>query len=296
MIKRAIREVAPDIIHLHWANPYPAAILLTMIPKRMKLVVHWHMDIVRTRFVYNLVKPIEKALLKRADAIVVTSPQYRESSIPLQPFLNKVKVVPNAMDESAFVLREGDQQQINAIKRKFGNVPIVFFVGRHIEYKGLFYLIEAEKLVRGNCVFVIAGKGPLTKKLEKSCHSERVHFIGRVSNDELRWLHNAADIFAFPSITRNEAFGVALAEAMYCFTPTVTFAIPGSGVNWVSLDGVTGLEVPNRDVGAFASAIDRLLNDHALSCQYAASAHQRVVDNFTIDRMNEKMNAVYNSL
>ena len=47
----------------------------------------------------------------------------------------------------------------------------------------------------------------------------------------------------FPSITKNEAFGVVLAEAMYCYTPAITFTIEGSGVNWVNLHQVTGLEM-----------------------------------------------------
>jgi len=39
MMKRAIREIQPDVIQFHWANPFPAAVLLAMIPKSVKLVV-----------------------------------------------------------------------------------------------------------------------------------------------------------------------------------------------------------------------------------------------------------------
>ena len=120
--------------------------------------------------------------------------------------------------------------------------------------------------------------------------------MGRLSDDELRWYHYAASVFAFPSITKNEAFGVALAEAMYCYTPAVTFTIPGSGVNWVSLNGFTGIECPNKDSKAFAAAIDRLLSDEILSKQYAEAAHKRVVENFTIPRMMGKMTEVYEEI
>lgn len=91
MLKRAINVFRPDIIHFHWANPFPVAVLLTMMPKKAKLVIHWHMDIIKQKKVYPLIKPIETALLKRADLVVVTSPQYRDASLPLQPFKNKVK-------------------------------------------------------------------------------------------------------------------------------------------------------------------------------------------------------------
>ena len=96
--------------------------------------------------------------------------------------------------------------------------------------------------------------------------------------------------------TKNEAFGVALAESMYCYTPSVTFTIPGSGVNWVSPNNVTGLEVPNGDVQAFANAIDRLLLDEDLARRYAEAGHRRVVENFTIHHMIESMERCYREI
>lgn len=296
MFRRALKEFNPDVIQFHWANPFPAAVVMTMIPKDVKLIVHWHMDIIKQAKIYPLIKPIETALLKRANLIVVTSPQYKEGSRPLQPFKEKVRIVPNAMDEKTFVLRGDDQNKIEELKAQYNHKKIVFFIGRHIQYKGLPCLLEAEKLVKSDCVFIIAGSGPLTNELKSSCASDRVHFVGRLNDDNLRWHFYAASVFAFPSITKNEAFGVALAEAMYCFTPPVTFTIDGSGVNWVNLNGVTGIEVPNKDVNQYAIALDKLLADEALAVRYADAAHKRVVENFTIPKMMEQMDAIYDEL
>ena len=298
MLRRAIREFSPDIIHFHWANPFPAAVLLTVIPKDVKLLIHWHMDVIKQKKIYPFVKPIEYALLKRADRIVVTSPIYRDNSRPLQPFLSKIDVVPSAIDVSNLTIKEGDEERICAIKKQYDGKDIVFFVGRHIQYKGLPHLIEAEKKVRSNCVFVIAGCGPLTEELKAKCKSNRVYFIGKVSDNDLRCYLYAAKVFAFPSITKNEAFGVALAEAMYCNTPAVTFTIKGSGVNWVNLNGVTGIEVPqgkNQDL-LYAQALDRLLTDKELQIRYAEAAHKRVAENFLIKHMVEAMEKVYKEL
>lgn len=296
ILKRAIKEFKPDIIHFHWANPFPAAVLLTMMPKKVKLVIHWHMDIIKQKKIYPLIKPIETALLKRADLVVVTSPQYRDASLPLQPFKKKVKILPNAIDEDIFILRNGDIEKIAELRNVYANKPIVFFVGRHIQYKGLPHLIEAEKYVKSDCVFVIAGQGPLTEELKAKCHSSRVYFVGKLSDEELKIHHYAASVFAFPSISKNEAFGVALAEAMYCGTPAVTFTILGSGVNWVSLNGKTGLEVPNGDDKAFAKAIDTLLNDKELCKRFAQNGKKRVKDNFTIPVMVGKMDSYYSEM
>lgn len=296
VLRRAIKEFQPDVIQFHWANPFPAAVLLCMIPNKVKLVIHWHMDIIKQAKIYPLIKPIETALLKRADRIVVTSPQYRDASRPLQPFLEKVRIVPNAMDDSVFDLRPGDEKEIKKLKAKYNNKKIVFFIGRHIQYKGLPRLIEAEKYIKEDCEIVIAGNGPLTKELKEQCKSNRVHFVGRLNNDKLRWHHYAASVFAFPSITKNEAFGVALAEAMYCGTPTVTFTIEGSGVNWVSVNNETGIEVANGDDISYAKAIDRLLADEHLNLQYSKAGQKKVKEKFTISKMASEMELCYKEL
>lgn len=296
VLKKAIREFKPDIIHFHWANPFPAAILLMVIPKNVKLVIHWHMDIIKQKKIYPFIRPIEKTLLERADLVIVTSPNYKEGSKPLQPFLDKVKVLPNAIDEAMMCKRGDDDVQILKVKERYHNKKIVFFVGRHIQYKGLPCLIEAEAHIKNDCEIIIAGNGPLTEDLKGKCHSKRVHFVGRLSDDELRWYHYAASVFAFPSITKNEAFGVALAEAMYCHTPAVTFTIPGSGVNWVSLNGVTGIEVPNGNSIAFAAAIDKLIENNELADKYGDAGHKRVVENFTIPHMVKLMDEYYKEL
>lgn len=296
VLKKAIKEFKPDVIQFHWANPFPAWVLLCVIPKNVKLIIHWHMDIIKQKHIYPFIKPVETALLKRADMVCVTSHQYRDGSLPLQPFKDKVRIVQNAMDEDNFILRDGDVEKINAVKAKYGNKPIVFFIGRHIQYKGLPHLIEAEKYVKSDCVFVIAGSGPLTDELKAQCKSSRVHFVGRLSDEDLKLYHYAASVFAFPSVTKNEAFGVALAEAMYCGTPAVTFTIPGSGVNWVSLNGETGIEVPNGDDKAYAEAVDKLIEDKELNKKYGVAGHQRVVENFTIPKMVAVQEKCYKEL
>ena len=98
--------------------------------------------------------------------------------------------------------------------------------------------------------------------------------------EELKALIYASDIFCFPSITKNEAFGLALAEAMYYEKPAITFTIPGSGVNYVNLNDETGIEVDNRNVKKYAEAIEKLAEDKNLRKKYGEAGRMRVMNNF----------------
>ena len=127
-------------------------------------------------------------------------------------------------------------------------------------------------------------------------HSDRIKFIGRIPNEYLRCYYYASDIFAFTSCTKQEAFGIALAEAMYCGSVPVTFTIEGSGVNWVSVNGETGIEVPLGDVKAYAAAIERLLSDNDLYMQYATAGKDRIARMFTSKQSVKETKAILNEL
>ena len=108
----------------------------------------------------------------------------------------------------------------------------------------------------------------------------KICFTVRVDDDKLKALLLACDIFCFPSITKNEAFGVALAEAMYYGKPAVTFTIPGSGVNYVCMNGETGIECENGNSKEFAKAIKRLGYNNEIRTTYGRASRQRIIHNF----------------
>ena len=127
-------------------------------------------------------------------------------------------------------------------------------------------------------------------------HSSRIKFIGRIPNEYLRCYYFASDIFAFTSCTKQEAFGIALAEAMYCGCVPVTFTIEGSGVNWVSLKDETGIEVNLGNVKAYATAIDKLLSNKDLYYKYAIAGKDRIARMFTSELSNIEAQRIFDEL
>lgn len=293
-LQKTIDEFRPDFIHLHLPNPLVATQVLTLNLNGAKIISHWHADILEQKQIYPLYKGFEKKLLDRSYKVVSTSKMYLDASAPLQNYKNKTVILPNTVNEAKFKLFEGEMSEIEKIREKYDNKKIVFFVGRHVPYKGIEYLIEAEKYISEDCVIVIAGTGVLSKKLkEMSAGIERIKFVGRLPDVELKHYLYASTVFAFPSISRQEAFGVALAEALYCGLPAVSFNLEGSGVLWVNKHEYTGLVVENKNVKKYAEAVSKLLASDELQKEYSKNAKLWVKENFLKDQILPIMNDVY---
>ena len=278
-LKNAFAEFVPDIIIFHFPNPFEAHYLLKILKKsKCKLIVWYHLDITKQKLLGKLFEGQTNRLLDRADKIVATSPAYADGSPFLAARKEKVVVIPSCIDENRLICGIEENDRAADIRRKFGNKILCFAFGRHVEYKGYRYLIDAAKYLDDNIRIIIGGSGPLTEDLKKQArqYTDKVIFTGRLTDLELKAYLLACDIFCFPSITKNEAFGLALAEAMYFEKPAITFTIPGSGVNYVSLSGVTGIEVPNADSKAYSEAISLLAHDKELRYKYGEAAKNRV--------------------
>ena len=182
----------------------------------------------------------------------------------------------------------------NEIKEKYKGKTICFAFGRHVPYKGLTYLVKASKLLDDNYVVLIGGKGPLTDSLVKEAKDDKkVEFLGKITDDDLKAYLLACDIFCFPSITKNEAFGIGLAEAMYYGKPAVTFNIPGSGVNYVSINGETGIEVENKNTEKYVEAIKELSNNKELRNKYRIASINRVNSMFSYDKFRKSIKRLF---
>ena len=294
VLKKIMKEYNPDIVIFHYPNPFVAHFLMKHLKNRkFKFVMWWHLDITKQKLLGKLFKGQTKKLLKCADKIVATSPNYIEGSPWLTENQNKCVVIPNCVSEERLKYDDKHLKMAEEIKNKYSGKHILFAFGRHVEYKGITYLVKASKLLDDNYAVLIGGQGPLTDSLkEEAKDDKKVEFLGRISDDELKAYLIACDIFCFPSITKNEAFGIGLAEAMYYGKATVTFNIPGSGVNYVSIKDETGLEVDNRDVTKYAEAIVKLSNDKELRQKFEMNSKDRVNTLFLEDIFNVKVKDV----
>lgn len=282
-LKKVIHEFDPDLIILHYPNPFVTYYLLRYIQPHCKLAVYWHLDITKQKILKHFFNGQNKKLIARSSKILGATPVHVNESAYSEIMGDKKYVLPYAIDEKRLVISDDEIKVAMEIRKKYEGKILGFFIGRHVPYKGLQYLLEASACMRGDKMhFLIAGIGELTQALKTlSANDSKVEFVGRVTDSQWRSYLYACDIFCFPSITRNEGFGLAQAEAMYYGKPVVTFTIPGSGVNFVTQNGITGIECPNSDSMAYADALLRLANNPELRKKMGDAGRQRVLDNFT---------------
>lgn len=296
-LKKLMKEFKPDIVIFHYPNPFVARLLLKYRKCDFKLILYWHMDITKQKFIRKFFEHQNKLLLEYAYKIVSTSPNYIKGSKYLLKYENKVTPIPSCINEKRLKYNDTNLNKANEIKNKYSGKTILFAFGRHVKYKGLEYLIEAKKLLSDKYVLLIGGAGKLTNDLKlKAKDDKNIIFLGKISDDDLKSYFLACDIFCFPSITKNEGFGLGLAEAMYYEKPVVTFTIEGSGVNYVSINNLTGLEVENRNVIKYKDAIEKINNDNNLKEYLAKNAKLRVEENFTYEIYNKRINEFFNNL
>lgn len=296
-LKEVMHSFKPDIVVFNYPNPFEARYLLKFIPSEAKLVLYWHLDIIKQKLLKMFFVAQNRRLIERADVIISTSQVYAEWSPHLSSVPEKCRVVHNCINEGKFKNSPETLARAAEIREANKGKIICVGTGRLVKYKGFSYLIQAAHLLDERFQIYIIGKGREMNNLKAEAGDDRkIHFLGYADDSELDAYMTAMDIFCFPSITKNEAFGIALAEAMYHEKPAVTFTIPGSGVNYVCLDGETGIECPNRDVRAYADALMRLADDEGLRYKLGEAGRKRAEEKFLYRHYKHVIKDVIDSL
>lgn len=297
-LKKLLTQCAPDIIHLHMPNPTCFWLLFLPIAKQSRWIIHWHSDVIgerpdwRVKLFYPFYALFETALLKRADKVIVTSPNYLASSIPLKKFIDKCTVIPLGIPEEVSSVEDHtDNIRTNREGLK------VLCVGRLTYYKGQQFLIQAISQLQGHINLTFIGQGEerdcLQSVIDNEAIEHEIEFLEGLSDTELFDKLNECDVLCLPSIERTEAFGVVLLEAMRAGKPCIVTDVPGSGMSWVIKHDYNGLVVPAADVDALASALAMCLGKPEQRKMFGENGRRRFSKNFTIQKVSNQILRLY---
>lgn len=282
-----------DILHFHLPNPLAVSSQLTLGPREPATVVTYHSDIVKQARALERYRGVLHRFLRGADRIIVTSPSLLRHSPHLKPFTEKCTVVPLSIDLDEF----GPPVEANHSVPGDPSRPTLLFVGRLSYYKGVRYLIDAMQDIEADLLIIGDGerRSALEERTQEHGIDDRVNFLGKVSDETLKYCYDMATLFVLPSVEPSEAFGIVQLEAMAYGTPVINTDLP-TGVPWVSKDGETGTTVPPRNASALATAIRRLLDDPERRKEYGRNARARVEQRFSQETMLEQTADVYRTV
>ncbi|MDE6779999.1 MAG: glycosyltransferase [Ruminococcus sp.] len=281
-----------DIIHIH--VPFPLAdFALLLSGYKGAVIVSWHSDIVKQKKLLTLYKPLLKYLLNRADCILVATEGHISGSEWLPEYRKKCKILPYGLDAGEYLNIE--RVPFLTEKCTYPDSIKIFFTGRLVYYKGVDVLIKAFSQVKSNCELFIAGTGVLENSLKEKVReygiSDRVHFLGFLSERQLKQSYADCDIFVLPSVAKSEAFGIVQLEAMVYGKPVINTNLP-SGVPYVSVHGKTGLTVQPENPRQLAKAIETLCRNKTLREKFGQYARKRVLTDFNQKYIIEKLSGI----
>lgn len=297
-----------DIIHLHYpffGALHPILLIKLLSGRKMKLVLHYHMDS-RARgfkgaifYLYNiLVLPF---LARAAKIITCASFDYiKQSDLKeyYQTKPDKFRQILFGVNFDQFVTYHNN---INKEKERAGKV--ILFVGgldKAHYFKGLENLLKALAIIIKNpelnlTVLKIVGAGDLLSYY-KDCAfklglKNNVEFHNKVDNGKLVDFYNYSDCLVLPSINKAEAFGLVLLEAMACSRPVIASNLPG--VRNVFKNGRQGLLVKPGDVDDLADKIKIILHDKKLARTMGLAGRALVKKKYTWAKVGKKLNSIY---
>jgi glycosyltransferase involved in cell wall biosynthesis len=224
-----------------------------------------------------VLRPRLARTLQAAARVLAVSDSLRRLAVELGAAAEKTEVVGNGVDTARF--HPVDRA---AARARFGlpdSAKVLISVGGLVERKGMHRVIDCLPALIGPHpdlhYLIVGGASPegdnrteLTAQVARLGLAGRVHFLGALPPDELKWPLSAADVFVLA--TRNEGWANVFLEAMACGLPVVTTDVGGNAE--VVCRAELGSIVPFGDGTALQQALDHALDkdwDRGAILQYA---------------------------
>ncbi|MBV9168450.1 MAG: glycosyltransferase family 4 protein [Chloroflexi bacterium] len=290
---RVMREVRPDVVHLD-EEPYNLATahgsLMAQRTGARSLFFSWQNLLRRYPPPFSW---FERGVYQRS-AFALAGSSEALSVLHAKGYCGPASVVPQfGVDPELFA--PGDSVRCDP--------PVIGFIGRLVEEKGVFVLLDALANLGGDWRLHVIGSGPLEpfarQRAEQLAFSERVTWERGVRSTEIPGRLRGFTVLVQPSLTRRhwkEQFGRAVMEAMACGVPVV-----GSDSGEIpNVIGDAGIVVREDDRPALRDALRRILNDAELRDELSRRGRERVLRRFTHARIAEAtvtayQTALYNS-
>ena len=302
-MKTALREEDFDVAHAHCYRNYQADLAAWIAEKQGRpLVLTAHGTLpklpgLRDRFLKSFYDTISRwKVLGRAERLIALSSQESEQYQSLGASPKKIVTIYHGIDTDVFIPpNNGDsiRQDLG-----LGPGPIVLFVGRLHERKGIQFLLPAFKKVLSefpSATLVICGpdygyRGAIVRQIEGSSIHENVVLTGEIPERLMPQLYGTSDVVVLPA--QYEVFGQVLAEAASCGRATVATRW-GWAAEFFEDQKDCLLVEEYGDVVALTGALLELLRHPDLRASLGANARAKVLESLSWSKCAEEHLQLY---
>lgn len=286
---RGLQAFRPDVVHVH--EPLvPGPPLAAVLAGPRPIVATFHRADPDRAYLFEGLALGRLVMRRVAAATAVSGAAADTARAVLGRSLGGVTHVPNGIDLDRFERARDALRPAVSSAWKTGDRPLVAFVGRHEERKGVALLIRALSQLREDVRVVISGAGPETAALKRdAAGDERVEFVGQLDDDGVAVLMASADVVVAPA-TGGESFGVVLLEAMAAGAVVVCSDIPG----YVLAAGSAARLFASGDARDLARVLSDVLRDEQLRQRLLRAGAERARA-CAIGTVTEAYVAVYRS-
>lgn len=285
---RRLSRLRPDILHID-EEPYNLA---TFLATRLALRQGARPLFFTWQNIYRRYPPpfrwLENYVLRKAPQSIAGSGEAADV-IRRKGYRGRVAVIPQfGVDPIRFEPRRNGPDPSGTFT--------IGYLGRFVEEKGLFVLLDALDGLAGDWRLELFGHGQLQRQLQDRATSlgitGRVLFHPPVPSDDVPGVLHRLSTVVLPSLTRpnwKEQFGRVLVEAMACGLPVI-----GSDSGEIrQVVGDAGLLFPEGDAAALRFRLTELMASKHRLAELVARGRQRVLDRFTHERIAEATCVVY---
>ena len=237
----------------------------------------------------RIIQMFEKYLISNANSVTSCSKSISQIILENYKINVRIQIIPNPIDLTQFYPLPEET-----------NTPMILFVGRFQELKGISVLAEAIPIVLAkfpDAHFILVGPDSFYGKINTSyreficnkINDKRVSFSSEVPSEELLKLYNKACICVFPSFY--ESFGMVALEAMACGKAVIATKV--GGFTDIIEDGLSGLLVPPANVEALTAAIIELLTKNEHRRQLGKNAFERASKYYKLEKIANSIIKIY---
>lgn len=295
-LKKLIKEINPDIIHLHHITL--SAFAFALINFRPFILTAWDPELLIKAEESQILRWLVKFILKSGDLLTCDAEHIEELFKRLGVKPERIKLINFGIDTQKFTPGHKDDRLLEELE--------LFDSPTIISLRTLAPLYDIESLIRSvplvlrevpGAKFIIIGGGSEELKLKKLANflgvSGSIRFVGYILNDELPLYLRSVDIYVSTSLS-DGGIAACTAEAMACGLPVVITDF-GDNRKWVE-DGVNGFIIPLKDPEALASRIICLIRDKDLREKFGQVNRQIIEERNDWKKEMGKVERLYNEL